>query len=139
MKHGTWVQLVRAGHLPNVRCYTCGDLKKACYRRRFRSYPDIVFVIMPCHQCLPTAFKEHPLYRPNVETADSWRDQNELGMKLLEEERKRAETPLVEEPRLNAAQLELIRRMQQLYPQQPTDPRQCDTEDEVGSEGEEPA
>lgn len=133
MKHAAWIAMVREGTVRNVDCTICGDLRKACYRRRFKGYPDFVFVVIPCHGCSMRLFREHPLYRANLELADSWRNQNDLAEKLIADEIKRAALPPVEMPPPSFAR-SVFDRMARLEPQNTLQPSQPDPAEEIDEE-----
>lgn len=97
MNNGAYIKMVREGRVAGVHgniCYTCGNLRKACYRRAMvdiaRSTRPMVYFIMPCHTCNPRLWRQHPLYHSNIEVADDWRDQTAYAMEIL-----RAASPAV--------------------------------------------
>ena len=90
MNNGAYIKMVREGRVAGVHgniCYTCGNLRKACYRRTMvdtvRVARPMVYFIMPCHTCNQRLWRQHPLYHSNIEVADDWRDQTAYAMEIL--------------------------------------------------------
>jgi hypothetical protein len=82
-------------------------------------------------------YRDHKFYKTSLELVDTWRDQNDLADRLLDEEIKRAALPGIQEARLSTSEMvRMICVANGLQPEQSFNPAPSNPTNEVDDESE---